>query len=176
MLQELSNRLTEEFDKGFSVRTLQQMKKFYAMIRASKDITLSSSLKTEYIAVKHKTSARFSGIIKVLISVAGRKRTCHSLLTTRANSPTFAMDRELLFRFQWSTRLEMMDALWKIYKDTREDTLVGFIIAEATKTRGSLLYILRHSVELSNEECKNSLIFEYVTGKKEVRSDDESAK
>ena len=38
VLQEFSNRLTEEFDKGFSVRTLQQMKKFYAMIRASKDI------------------------------------------------------------------------------------------------------------------------------------------
>ena len=29
VLQELSNRLTEEFGKGFSVRTLQQMKKFY---------------------------------------------------------------------------------------------------------------------------------------------------
>ena len=70
----------------------------------------------------------------------------------------------------------MMDALWKIYKDKLEDTLVGFINAEATKARGSLLYILRHGVELSNEECKNSLIFEYVTGKKEVRSDDKSAK
>ena len=29
VLQELSNRLTEEFGKGFSVRSLQQMKKFY---------------------------------------------------------------------------------------------------------------------------------------------------
>lgn len=29
VLQELSKRLTEEFGKGFSVRTLQQMKKFY---------------------------------------------------------------------------------------------------------------------------------------------------
>lgn len=29
ILQELSNRLTKEFGKGFSVRTLQQMKKFY---------------------------------------------------------------------------------------------------------------------------------------------------
>ena len=29
VLQELSNRLTEEFGKGFSVRILQQMKKFY---------------------------------------------------------------------------------------------------------------------------------------------------
>ena len=31
ILQELSKRLTEEFGKGFSVRTLQQMKKFYVM-------------------------------------------------------------------------------------------------------------------------------------------------
>ena len=31
VLQELSSRLTEDFGKGFSVRTLQQMKKFYVM-------------------------------------------------------------------------------------------------------------------------------------------------
>ena len=30
-LQELSGRLTKEFGKGFTVRTLQQMKKFYAL-------------------------------------------------------------------------------------------------------------------------------------------------
>lgn len=31
VLQDLSDRLTEEFGKGFSVRTLQQMKKFYVL-------------------------------------------------------------------------------------------------------------------------------------------------
>lgn len=31
VLQELSSRLTRDFGKGFSVRTLQQMKKFYVM-------------------------------------------------------------------------------------------------------------------------------------------------
>ena len=31
VLQELSSRLTKDFGKGFSVRTLQQMKKFYVM-------------------------------------------------------------------------------------------------------------------------------------------------
>lgn len=31
VLQELSSRLTKEFGKGFSVRTLQQMKKFYSL-------------------------------------------------------------------------------------------------------------------------------------------------
>ncbi len=62
----------------------------------------------------------------------------------------FAMDRELLFQFLWATQPETMDALRKIYKDKLEDTLVGFINAEATKSRGSLLNLLRHGVELSN--------------------------
>ena len=31
MLQKLSDKLTAEFGKGFSVRTLQQMKKFYTL-------------------------------------------------------------------------------------------------------------------------------------------------
>ena len=31
LLQQLSERLSAEFGKGFSVRTLQQLKKFYAM-------------------------------------------------------------------------------------------------------------------------------------------------
>lgn len=31
VLQELSSRLTKDFGKGFSVQTLQQMKKFYVM-------------------------------------------------------------------------------------------------------------------------------------------------
>ncbi len=62
----------------------------------------------------------------------------------------FAMDQELLFRFLWDTQPETMEALQKIYKDKLEDTIVGFINAEATKTRGSLLNLLRHGVELSN--------------------------
>ncbi len=62
----------------------------------------------------------------------------------------FAMDRELLFQFLWSTQPETMDALRKIYKDKLEDTIASFINAEATKARGSLLNILRHGIELSN--------------------------
>lgn len=42
VLQELSNRLTEEFGKGFSVRTLQQMKKFYKYERTAFAIDLDT--------------------------------------------------------------------------------------------------------------------------------------
>lgn len=62
----------------------------------------------------------------------------------------FAMDRELLFQFLWDTQPEPMDALRKIYKADLEDTIVSFINAEATKSRGSLLNLLKHGIELSN--------------------------
>lgn len=62
----------------------------------------------------------------------------------------FAMDRELLFKFLWDTQPETMEALRKHYNDRLEDTVVGFINAETTKERGSLLHVLRHGVEISN--------------------------
>lgn len=61
-----------------------------------------------------------------------------------------AMDRELLFRFLYDTQPESMDALKKIYKDKLEDTIVGLINTEVTKKDGSLLYILKHGIEISN--------------------------
>ena len=62
----------------------------------------------------------------------------------------FAMDREMLFQFLNDTQPEAMDALRKIYKADLEDTIVGFINAEATKARGSLLALLKHGLEISN--------------------------
>ena len=62
----------------------------------------------------------------------------------------FAMDRELLFQFLNDTQPDEMEALRKIYKSDLEDTLVGFINAEVTKTRGSLLDVLKHGIEISN--------------------------
>lgn len=62
----------------------------------------------------------------------------------------FAMDREMLFQFLNDTQPEAMDALRKIYKADLEDTIVSFINAEATKTRGSLLALLKHGLEISN--------------------------
>lgn len=62
----------------------------------------------------------------------------------------FALDRELLFQFLYDTQPDEMAALRKIYKDDLEDTLVAFINAEATKSRGSLLAVLRHGIEIAN--------------------------
>ncbi len=63
--------------------------------------------------------------------------------------PVFACDRELLFRFLNDTQPETMDKLRRMYKDKLEDTIVGLINNEATKSRGSLLDVLKHGVELS---------------------------
>ena len=62
----------------------------------------------------------------------------------------FAIDREMLFQFLNDTQPDEMAALRKIYKGDLEDTIVNFINAETTKTRGSLLDVLKHGIELSN--------------------------
>ncbi|TGA96335.1 type I restriction endonuclease subunit R [Sporolactobacillus shoreae] len=62
----------------------------------------------------------------------------------------FAMDREMLYKFLNETQPEAMRALRKIYKTGLEDTIVSFINSEATKSRGSLLEVLKHGIEMSN--------------------------
>ncbi len=62
----------------------------------------------------------------------------------------FAMDRELLFKFLWDTQEDTMEAIRKIYKNALEDTIVSYLNAEMTKSRGSLLSVLKHGVELNN--------------------------
>ena len=62
----------------------------------------------------------------------------------------FAVDRELLFKFLRDTQPQPMEALGKIYKGDLEETIIGFINAEATKARGSMLELLKHGIELSN--------------------------
>lgn len=47
-----------------------------------------------------------------------------------------------------------MDYLRKIYKDDLEETIVSFINAETTKTRGSLIEVLKHGIELSNQKIE----------------------
>jgi type I restriction enzyme R subunit len=70
----------------------------------------------------------------------------------------FAVDRELLFQFLNDTQPEAMDTLSKIYKSDLEDTIIGAINTEVTKTNGSLLYVLKHGVEI----CKQKLILMYT--------------
>lgn len=62
----------------------------------------------------------------------------------------FAIDREMLFKFLWDTQAETMELLRKIYKDLLEETLINYLNAEMTKTKGSLLNVLKHGVEIAN--------------------------
>lgn len=61
-----------------------------------------------------------------------------------------AMDREMLFKFLNDTQPDEMEALRKIYKQDLEEMLVSYINTEITKTRGSLLNVLKHGIEISN--------------------------
>jgi len=64
----------------------------------------------------------------------------------------FAVDREMLFQFLNTTQPDTMTALRKVYKADLEDTIVGYINAEATKSRGSLIDLLKHGIEISNHK------------------------
>ena len=64
----------------------------------------------------------------------------------------FAVDREMLFQFLNTTQPDTMNYLRKIYKNDLEDTVVSFINSEVTKTRGSLIEVLKHGVEISNRQ------------------------
>ena len=66
----------------------------------------------------------------------------------------FAMDREMLFKFLNDTQAETMDYLRKIYKNDLEETIVNFISTETTKSRGSLIEVLKHGIEISNQKLE----------------------
>lgn len=66
----------------------------------------------------------------------------------------YAVDREMLFKFLNDTQSDTMDYLRKIYKDDLEEIIVSFINAETTKTRGSLIEVLKHGIELSNQKIE----------------------
>ena len=57
-----------------------------------------------------------------------------------------AVDREMLYKVLKDTQPDTMDYLRKIYKDDLEETIVSFINAETTKTRGSLIEVLKHGI------------------------------
>lgn len=62
----------------------------------------------------------------------------------------YAVDREMLFKFLNDTQPDEMAALTKIYKTDLEETLVNYINMEETKSRGSLLEVLKHGIDISN--------------------------
>ena len=59
----------------------------------------------------------------------------------------FAVDREMLFQFLNDTQPDTMEYLRKIYKEDLEATIVSFINAETTKTRGSLIEVFKSETE-----------------------------
>ena len=66
----------------------------------------------------------------------------------------FAIDKEALFRFLNTTQPDEIDALRKVYKTDLENTIIGVINAEETKTRGSRLDVLKHGVEIANHKLE----------------------
>ncbi|GFH91014.1 type I restriction enzyme EcoR124II R protein [Lachnospiraceae bacterium] len=66
----------------------------------------------------------------------------------------FAIDREALFRFLNTTQPDEMDALRKVYKTDLENTIIGVINTEETKTRGSRLDVLKHGIEIANHKLE----------------------
>lgn len=87
---------------------------------------------------------------------------------TTAFDKSFAIDRELLFKFLNNTQPSTMDALKKIFKDKLEETIVNFINSEMTKSRGSLLNVLKHGVELANYKLNLMYIKPATTFNKEL--------
>ncbi len=81
---------------------------------------------------------------------------------------SFAIDRELLFKFLNNTQPSTMDALKEIFKDKLEETIVNFINSEMTKSRGSLLSVLKHGVELANYKLNLMYIKPATTFNKEL--------
>ena len=64
----------------------------------------------------------------------------------------------MLFNFLNDTQPDEMETLAKIYKDDLEDTIVNFINNEATKKRGSILEVLKHGIEISNQKLNSCII------------------
>lgn len=62
----------------------------------------------------------------------------------------YAVDRQELFRFLNATQPDTMKALYKIYKDQTEKTIVATINTEETKAKGSRLNVLKHGIDISN--------------------------
>jgi len=62
-----------------------------------------------------------------------------------------AIDRELLFKFLNDTQSDAMERLSRIYKGDLEETIIGLINTEVTKSRGCLLNVLKHGIEISGE-------------------------
>lgn len=64
----------------------------------------------------------------------------------------FAIDREMLFKFLIDTQPDAMSVLTKVYKKDLEETLINYINSEMTKKGSSIISVLRHGIEISNQK------------------------
>ena len=78
----------------------------------------------------------------------------YEITTSASYDRFFAIDREALFRFLNTTQPDEMDALRKVYKSDLENTIIGVISTEETKTRGSRLDVLKHGIEIANHKLE----------------------
>jgi type I restriction enzyme R subunit len=62
----------------------------------------------------------------------------------------FAMDKGMLFEFLKSSQPDVMDELYKIFKQDTEETIVNVINETVTSNKGSLVETLKNGVEISN--------------------------
>ena len=69
-----------------------------------------------------------------------------------------AMDPELLMHFLNKTQPDEMAALKKMYKDDLQETIVNSINSFAVSKNGSILYLLKHGIEIANH--KLTLLYE----------------
>lgn len=66
----------------------------------------------------------------------------------------FAVDRDALFDFLYTTQPDEMAALEKVYKDELREVIVQKINTEETKQRGSRLDVLKHGIEVANHKLE----------------------
>ena len=62
----------------------------------------------------------------------------------------YSMDTELLFEFLNTTQPDEMEILKRIYKSDLEITLINYLNQEMNKKSSSLLYVLKHGIDMSN--------------------------
>ncbi len=64
---------------------------------------------------------------------------------------SYAFDTGLLLNFLYDTQKETMQKLEKIYKNDTTDRILATINAEITKKGSSLIYCLKHGINIGNE-------------------------
>ena len=80
----------------------------------------------------------------------------------------FAMDIDMLFEFLYSTQPNTMESLTKIFKENTKETIVNYINSEITKSKSSLLNVLKHGVEINNYKLNLMYVKPATTFNKEL--------